>query len=211
MTAEVKMMNKGLLLVVSAPSAGGKGTILKELFQRDGNLRMSVSATTRQPREGEEHGKHYYFMDRDEFMGLVNSGSMLEHAEYVGNLYGTPKGPVDRWMEEGHDVVLEIEVQGGAQINKIAPDCVTVFIVPPSLEVLEKRLRGRGTETEETILKRLETARRELAQAGNYDYVVVNDRLEDAVDDMQAIIRSEKLRYIRRPDFIDGLLTAGKA
>lgn len=204
-------MNKGLLLVVSSPSAGGKGTILNELFQRDGNMKMSVSATTRQPREGEEHGKHYYFMDREEFMGLVNSGSMLEHAEYVGNLYGTPKGPVDRWIGEGYDVVLEIDVQGGAQIKKIAPDCVTVFIVPPSLEVLEKRLRGRGTETEENIKKRLEMARKEIAQAKNYDYVVVNDRLEDAVDDMQSIIHSEKLRYRRRPDFLDRLLTAGRA
>lgn len=204
-------MSRGLLLVVSAPSAGGKGTILKELFQRDGNLRMSVSATTRQPREGEEHGKHYYFISREEFQGMIDSGSMLEYAEYVGNLYGTPRGPIEQWLEEGHDVVLEIEVQGGAQIKKILPGCVSIFITPPSLEVLEKRLRGRGTEEEETILKRLDTAKKELAQAGNYDYVVVNDRLEDAVDDMQAILRSEKLRYGRDPEFIKGLLSAGKA
>lgn len=204
-------MSRGLLLVVSAPSAGGKGTILKELFKRDGNLRMSVSATTRSPREGEEHGKHYYFISRDEFQGLIDSGSMLEYAEYVGNMYGTPRGPVEQWLSEGHDVVLEIEVQGGAQIKKLAPECVSIFIVPPSLEVLEKRLRGRGTEEEETIKRRLETARGELAQAENYDYVVVNDRLEDAVDDMQAILRSEKLRYMRDPDFIKGLLAAPKA
>lgn len=204
-------MSRGLLLVVSAPSAGGKGTILKELFKRDGNLRMSVSATTRSPREGEEHGKHYYFISREEFQGLIDSGSMLEHAEYVGNLYGTPQGPIEKWLEEGYDVVLEIEVQGGAQIKKIVPDCVSIFITPPSMEVLEKRLRGRGTEEEETILKRLDTARRELTQAENYDYVVVNDRLEDAVDDMQAILRSEKLRYGRDPDFIKGLLAAPKA
>lgn len=204
-------MSRGLLLVVSAPSAGGKGTILKELFKRDGNLRMSVSATTRSPREGEEHGKHYYFMSREEFQGLIDSGKMLEYAEYVGNMYGTPRGPVEQWLSEGHDVVLEIEVQGGAQIKRLAPDCVSIFIVPPSLEVLEKRLRGRGTEEEQTIKRRLETARGELAQAENYDYVVVNDRLEDAVDDMQAILRSEKLRYTRAPDFIKGLLTAPKA
>ncbi len=204
-------MSKGLLLVVSAPSAGGKGTILKELFRRDDNLRMSVSATTRQPRAGEEHGKHYYFIGREEFQKLIDGGKMLEYAEYVGNLYGTPRGPVDQWLEEGHDVVLEIEVQGGAQIKKIVPDCVSVFITPPSLQVLEKRLRGRGTEEEETILKRLAAARQELTQACNYDYVVVNDRLEDAVDDMQAILRSEKLRYERNPGFVEGLLTAGKA
>ncbi|WP_300683084.1 guanylate kinase [Acutalibacter sp. 1XD8-36] len=204
-------MSKGLLLVVSAPSAGGKGTILKELFQRNENLRMSVSATTRQPRAGEEHGKHYYFISREEFRQLIDSNKMLEYAEYVGNLYGTPKGPVDQWLDEGHDVVLEIEVQGGAQIKKIVPDCVSVFITPPSLEVLEKRLRGRGTEEEGTILKRLATARQELTQAGNYDYVVVNDRLEDAVDDMLAILRSEKLRYTRDPGFVEGLLAAEKA
>ncbi len=203
-------MSRGILLVVSAPSAGGKGTILGELFKRDGNLRMSVSAT-RRPREGEEHGKHYYFISREEFRGLIDSGSMLEYAEYVGNLYGTPRGPVEQWLSEGHDVVLEIEVQGGAQIKKLAPDCVSVFITPPSMEVLEKRLRGRGTENEETIRKRLETARRELPQAENYDYVVINDRLEDAVDDMQAILRSEKLRYMRDPDFIKGLLAGPKA
>ncbi len=204
-------MSKGLLLVVSAPSAGGKGTILKELFQRNENLRMSVSATTRQPRAGEEHGKHYYFISREEFQQLIDSSKMLEYAEYVGNLYGTPKGPVDQWLDEGHDVVLEIEVQGGAQIKKIVPDCVSVFIVPPSLEVLEKRLRGRGTEEEGTIIKRLATARQELTQAGIYDYVVVNDRLEDAVNDMLAILRSEKLRYARDPGFVEGLLAAEKA
>jgi len=204
-------MSKGLLLVVSAPSAGGKGTILKELFQRDGNLRMSVSATTRQPRPGEENGKHYYFMGREEFQQLIDSGSMLEHAEYVGNLYGTPRGPVEQWLEEGHDVVLEIEVQGGAQIKKIVPDCVSVFIAPPSMEVLRQRLRGRGTEEEDVILKRLDTARRELAQAEHYDYVVINDRLEDAVDDMQAILRCEKLRYMRAHSAVDGLLAPGKA
>lgn len=204
-------MSKGLLMVVSAPSAGGKGTILKELFQRDENLRMSVSATTRQPRDGEEHGKHYYFITSEEFQGMIDSGSMLEYAEYVGNLYGTPRGPIEKWLEEEHDVVLEIEVQGGAQIKKLVPDCVSVFIAPPSMEVLEKRLRGRGTEEEETILKRLDTARRELTKAGDYDYVVVNDRLEDAVDDMRAILRSEKLRSERAPDFIKGLLAAGKA
>ena len=204
-------MSKGRLLVVSAPSAGGKGTILKELFQRNENLRMSVSATTRQPRAGEEHGKHYYFISREEFQQLIDSSKMLEYAEYVGNLYGTPKDPVDQWLDEGHDVVLEIEVQGGAQIKKIVPDCVSVFIVPPSLEVLEKRLRGRGTEAEGTILKRLATARQELTQAGIYDYVVVNDRLEDAVNDMLAILRSEKLRYARDPGFVEGLLAAEKA
>lgn len=205
------MSRKGLLLVVSAPSAGGKGTILKELFRQNDDLRLSVSATTRQPREGEENGKHYHFISREEFQQLIDSGSMLEYAEYVGNLYGTPRGPIEQWLQDGFDVVLEIEVQGGAQIKKILPDCVSIFITPPSMEVLEHRLRGRGTEEEETILRRLDTARQELTQAENYDYIVINDRLEDAVDDMQAILRSEKLRYDRSSDFIKGLLAAGKA
>ena len=195
-------MSKGLLLVVSAPSAGGKGTILKELLQTEADLRMSVSATTRQPRPGEEHGRQYYFISREEFQAQVSQGMMLEHAEYVGNCYGTPRGPVDQWLEEGLDVVLEIEVQGGAQVKKLVPDCVTVFITPPSMAVLEQRLRDRGTEDEATVQKRLKTALTELEHAKDYDYVVVNDRLEDAVEDMRAILRSEKRKYERNTDFI---------
>lgn len=195
-------MSKGLLLVVSAPSAGGKGTILKELLQTEADLRMSVSATTRQPRPGEEHGRQYYFISREEFQAQVSQGMMLEHAEYVGNCYGTPRGPVDQWREEGLDVVLEIEVQGGAQVKKLVPDCVTVFITPPSIAVLEQRLRDRGTEDEATVQKRLKTALTELEHAKDYDYVVVNDRLEDAVEDMRAILRSEKRKYERNTDFI---------
>ncbi len=195
-------MSKGLLLVVSAPSAGGKGTILKELLQTEADLRMSVSATTRQPRPGEEHGRQYYFISREDFQAQVSQGMMLEHAEYVGNCYGTPRGPVDQWLEEGLDVVLEIEVQGGAQVKKLVPDCVTVFITPPSMAVLEQRLRDRGTEDEATVQKRLKTALTELEHAKDYDYVVVNDRLEDAVEDMRAILRSEKRKYERNTDFI---------
>ena len=199
-------MKKGILLVVSAPSAGGKGTILRELFRQEEGLRMSVSATTRQPRPGEVDGKDYYFVSRETFQQWVDTGSMLEHAEYVGNCYGTPRGPVEEWLAQGLDVVLEIDVQGGSQIKKLAPDCVSVFITPPSMEVLEKRLRERGTEDEETIRKRLAAARQELAFAERYDFIVVNDRLEDAVEDMRAILRSEKRRYARNPGFIQRVL-----
>ncbi len=192
--------------MVSAPSAGGKGTILKELFRQDGNLRMSVSATTRQPRPGEENGKDYYFMSREEFQELVAGGRMLEHAEYVGNCYGTPREPVEEWLAQGLDMVLEIDVQGGAQIKRLAPDCVSVFITPPSMEVLEKRLRDRGTEDDETVRKRLAAAREELPHAEDYDYIVVNDRLEDAVEDMLAILRSEKRKYVRNPGFVQQVL-----
>lgn len=200
------MAGKGLLLVVSAPSGGGKGTILKELFAQDDNLRLSVSATTRAPRPGEEHGKQYYFISREEFESLISQNKMLEHAEYVGNYYGTPRDPVEEWLAAGNDVVLEIEVQGGAQVKKLMPECVSIFILPPSMKVLEDRLRGRGTEAEETVQKRLSTARREIPQAKEYDYIVFNDRLEDAVDDIQAILRAEKLKYSRNADSTERVL-----
>lgn len=199
-------MGKGLLVVVSAPSGGGKGTILKELFARNDNLRLSVSATTRNPRPGEENGKQYYFMSREEFEDMIREGKMLEHAQYVGNYYGTPRGPVDKWIGEGRDVILEIEVQGGAQVKKLMPECVSVFILPPSMAVLAERLRGRGTEDEETVLKRLETARQEIPCAKDYDYVVFNDRLEDAVEDILIILRAEKLKYSRNADSIERVI-----
>lgn len=203
----MRQMNKGLTIVVSAPSGGGKGTILKELFKRFKNLRYSVSATTRNPRPGEIHGEDYFFIDKDAFKNLVEEGKMLEYAEFCGNYYGTPKEPVDRMTGEGLDVVLEIEVQGGAQVKKLAPECVSIFITPPSLEVLEKRLRGRGTETEEVVLKRLETAKKELPAARSYDYVVVNDGLEKAVDDIAAILTAEKLKYARSREVIESMIS----
>lgn len=199
-------MNKGLVVVISAPSGGGKGTILKELFQRNNNLTMSVSATTRSPRPGEEHGKHYYFIDKAEFESLINEGKMLEHAQYVGNYYGTPREPVEQWTEQGRDVVLEIEVQGGAQVKKLMPQCVSIFIMPPSMKVLGERLRGRGTEEEATVLKRLKTAEEEIPQAKDYDYIVYNNRVEDAVKDILAILKAEKLKYTRNTDCIERVL-----
>ena len=200
------MAGRGLLAVISAPSGGGKGTIMKELFAQDDNLRLSVSATTRAPRPGEEHGKAYYFISREEFESLIAQGKMLEHAEYVGNYYGTPRDPVEDWLSKGHDVVLEIEVQGGAQVKKIMPECVSIFILPPSMKVLEERLRGRGTEEEETLQKRLSAARQEIPHAKEYDYIVCNDRLEDAVADILAILRAEKLRYSRNTDSAERVL-----
>lgn len=199
-------MSRGLTIVISAPSGGGKGTILKELFLRDENLRYSVSATTRAPRPGEKHGEQYYFVSREEFTHMIEHGEMLEHAEFCDNLYGTPRKPVEEQTEKGFDVVLEIEVQGGAQIKRLVPDCVSIFIVPPSMEVLEKRLRRRGTEQEDVVLKRLATARKEIPMACNYDYVVVNGELEKAVDEVEAILRAEKLRYKRRKEWIDSML-----
>lgn len=199
-------MRQGLLLVVLAPSGGGKGTILKEVLARGKKIRFSVSATTRAPRPGEIEGEHYFFIDRPTFEGLIAQNKMLEYAQYCGNYYGTPKEPVEKWLSEGYDVVLEIEVQGGAQVKSLMPDCVSVFITPPSLAVLEQRLRNRGTETEEVLLGRLQTAREELKQAENFDYLVLNDRLEDAVADMQAIIHAEKLKMIRNKKCVERML-----
>ncbi len=193
-------MNEGLVIVVSAPSGGGKGTILKELFKRNSNIKFSVSATTRNPRPGEIDGESYYFIDKNHFEELIVSGKMLEHAEYCGNYYGTPKEPIEKAVKDGFDIVLEIEVQGGAQIKKKIPDCVSVFITPPSMEVLEKRLRNRGTETDEVIKNRLNTALVEIPHAKDYDYIVVNDELEKAVDELESIIKAEKLKYVRNKD-----------
>lgn len=200
------MKQPGLLLVVSSPSGGGKGTIMKELFAKNENLRMSVSATTRAPRPGEEHGKHYYFLSNEEFEAMIAEGKLLEYAGYVDHYYGTPKAPVDNWLSQGYDVVLEIEVQGGAQVKKLRPGCVSVFITPPSMQVLEERLRGRGTEDEATLQKRLSMAEEELPHAAEYDYIVCNDRVENAVNDILAILRAEKLKYSRNTDCVERVL-----
>ena len=203
---ENEFMSKGLLIVISSPSGGGKGTILKELFKRNENLRMSVSATTRAPRPGEEHGVHYFFISKEEFQKNIEDGAMLEYTSYISNFYGTPKAPVEAWLNEGKDVILEIEVQGGRQIKQVAPDCVSLFVLPPSLEVLENRLRGRGTETDEVILKRLSAAREEIQCVKDYDYTVINDTVEQAVLDIEAIIAAEKHRVSRDKTIVERIL-----
>ncbi len=190
-------MNKGILIVISSPSGGGKGTILAEVLKKSKNMKYSVSATTREPREGEVDGQHYHFLDKNEFVDLIENAKMLEHAVFCDNYYGTPKEPVVKALEEGKDVVLEIEVQGGKQVKSIMPECVSVFIAPPSLEVLEDRLRGRGTEDEPTIQKRLKRAKIEMKSVLEYDYLVVNDTVEQAVCDVMSIIRAEKLKTNR--------------
>lgn len=187
-------MKKGRLIVISGPSGVGKGTVVKALMARDPNVKLSVSATTREMRPGEVHGVHYYFISRPEFEQMIAEGRFLEYARYVSNYYGTPEEPVDRMLEQGYDVILEIEVQGGLQIMARRPDAISVFILAPSFEILAQRLRGRGDTAEDVILERLETARREYQTARNYQYVIVNDRLEDAVDDVAAILRANALR-----------------
>lgn len=166
---------RGVLFVFSGPSGVGKGTLKAKLFEEfAGRIAYSVSATTRGPREGEVDGKDYFFISRQEFERRVKNNEFLEHAEFAGNCYGTPRAYVEKLLDSGMNVVLEIDVQGALQVMKSMPECVSVFILPPSFEELEHRLRGRGTETEEKVRERLETAKRELPYAPQYDYQIIN-------------------------------------
>ncbi len=183
-------MKKGLLIVVSGPSGVGKGTVLKE-FKDDPelNLAYSVSMTTRARREGEIEGKNYFFVSREAFETAVAQGELLEYAEFVGNFYGTPLSYVEKLRQEGKNVLLEIEVQGCMQVAKKCPDALTIFITPPSMEELERRIRGRGTEAEEIIQQRLSKACREMEMIGQYKYVVCNDDPKLAADIISLIIK----------------------
>ena len=187
--------NKGMLIVYSGPSGVGKGTIRKKVFDRfEDKLFYSISMTTRSPREGEIDGVDYYFVSREFFEKQIEDGNLLEYAEFVGNYYGTPKDKVEEKLAAGYDVMLEIEVDGATQVKQKVDDAISIFVVPPSMEALEQRLQGRKTEEQEIIQKRLEKARREIILAGLYDYVVVNDNIDEAADDVVAIIKSEHLK-----------------
>ncbi|MFY3793459.1 guanylate kinase [Ureibacillus sp. MALMAid1270] len=189
---------RGLLIVLSGPSGVGKGTVRKELFsQPDTNYEYSVSMTTRKPREGEVDGVDYFFKTREEFEALIKSGGLLEHAEFVGNYYGTPLEYVNQTLDAGRDVFLEIEVQGAAQIREKAPDALFIFLAPPSISELQNRLITRGTETEDIIQKRIATAREELEMMSLYDYVVENDEIQKACEKINAIIIAEHCRRER--------------
>ena len=187
-------MSKGKLFVISGPSGTGKGTICKELLSRSGSMRISISMTTRGPREGEVHGVHYFFADRDEFISLINEGGFIEYADVYGNFYGTPKKQVEAWLDDGDDVLLEIDVQGAIQVKKNYPDSVLIFVLPPSIKVLRERLEGRGTDSAQVIEKRMDGALGEISLIGEYDYSVVNDNLEEAVEAVEAVIRVEHLK-----------------
>lgn len=201
------MNNKGLLFVFSGPSGVGKGTIMKEFTARypEDNF-ISVSATTRKPRPGEEHGVHYYFMSESEFTELAENGGMLEYANFSGNFYGTPRDPVYKTLEEGKNVFLEIEVQGAAKVKEICPEAIFIFVMPPNMEELAKRLTDRNTEDQKTIELRLSNAKREIEQSKNYDYIIVNNTIEEAVNELTAIVSSSKCAYDNMKNFIDEVL-----
>lgn len=198
-------MSKGTLFIVSGPSGCGKGTVLAEIFKQD-NVYYSVSATTRAPRPGEINGVNYHFLSKDEFEKLIENGGMLEYASYCGNYYGTPKKPVEDMLAEGKNVILEIEVQGALKVMEKCPEAVSVFILPPSLKELRRRLHKRGTETEEVIEKRIGEAAGEIRKAVNYDYVMINGELEIAVSDLLSIINSQKLKKENSEYLIDEVL-----
>lgn len=182
--------NKGTLVLFSGPSGVGKDTVLEIVLNKDKTLQKSVSCTTREIRENEVDGKDYYFISVPDFEQMIDNNEVLEYAKYGKNLYGTPKAPVDKWLDEGKIVILKIEVQGAVNIKKLYPDAVGIFILPPSMDELENRLRSRATEKEEDILKRLEIARNEIQQSNNYDYLVINDDLDRASENVLEILHN---------------------
>lgn len=197
------MSNKrGLLIALSGPSGSGKGTIVHGLLKKRADTVLSVSATTRAPRPGEVDGVHYHFLDRETFIRMIEQDAFLEYAEYNGNFYGTPRAAVEEQLAAGKNVLLEIEVQGAEKVMDRGVELVSVFISIPSMAELERRLRGRQTETEEMILSRLAIAERELTRAFRYDYVVLNDEVEAAIGRIEAIMQAETMRYSRMKDTI---------
>ena len=202
----MKSPEKGKLLVISGPSGAGKSTVIGKLMELRDDLCFSVSVTTRAPRPGEEDGKDYFFVTPAHFQELAEGGYLLEHAEYVGNRYGTPRSYVEQRQLDGKSVILDIEVQGANQICRSCPDAITVFILPPSGAELERRLRHRNTDSDEKIRERLLQAKRECAEAGKYGYIVVNDDPDAAAREVNAILTAEKCRAADRINLVTEVL-----
>ena len=198
--------NRGRLFIVSGPSGSGKDTVLKEIFKCCPEIEFSISSITRPMREGEVEGEKYNFISRERFEEMLENDELLEHNVFVGNYYGTPKAPVQKAIDEGRDMIIEVDVNGAFQIKEKLPDAVSIFIMPPSLEVLRARLSGRGTEKQEIIEKRMAEALWEIARAVEYDYMVVNDVLEDAVRDAVSVIETDRMRSDRNLHLINKVL-----
>lgn len=188
------MKRTGVLMIVSGFSGAGKGTLMKRLLESHDNYALSISMTTRTPRPGEVHGKHYFFVTKDEFEQTISRDGLIEYAQYCGNYYGTPKSYVEQCLKAGRDVILEIEIQGALKVKEKYPEAVLVFVTPPSAKELRERLIGRGTETKEVIDKRLSRAVEEAQGIENYDYIVINDELDRCVEDIHAIVTAAHCR-----------------
>ena len=204
-------MSKGVLTVVSGFSGAGKGTVMKRLLEKYENYALSISVTTRKPREGERDGIEYFFRTREEVEAMIQEDQLLEHAEYVGNYYGTPRFYVEDMLSQGKNVILEIEIQGAMKIKEKIPEALLVFVTPPTVEELERRLTGRGTETAQVIADRLARAGEEAEGMGQYDYILVNDTVEECVDHLHQIIVSEHSRVSRNAEFIADIQKQTKA
>ena len=196
-------MKKGLLIVISGASGTGKGTVCKELLAREHGVAFSISATSRAPREGEQDGREYYFRTREEFEQMIAAGAFLEYADVYGNYYGTPLAPIEARRSAGEDILLEIDTQGALNVMERCPDGTFIFLLPPSLEELRRRITGRGTESEESLARRLAAARDEIRLGRRYRYAVLNDTVEDATARIQTILAAERLRADMNPTQFD--------
>lgn len=199
-------MRKGILLIISGFAGSGKGTIVKELINRYDNYALSVSATTRAPRRGEVDGREYFFKTREEFEKMIERDDFLEHAEYVGNYYGTPRQYVDDMLNKGKDVILEIEMQGAFLVKEKCPDAALMFVMPPSAGEVYNRLKKRGTESEEVIMKRMRRGAEESREIGKYDFLIINDDLDECVKRVHNTIQSAKYATFRNMDLIDDVV-----